>query len=84
MNDKTLRFKPWREVAIIGVIIMELSWVVPWFRSLTPATRAVVPWRAFVVLGGLFLVAHLLVRLMNFVHLRVDIRRGLMVVLVKA
>ena len=82
MNDKTLRFKPWREVAIIGVIIMELSWVVPWFRSLTPATRAVVPWRAFVVLGGLFLVAHLLVRLMNFVHLRVDIRRGVMVVLV--
>ena len=54
MNKLPLRFKPWREVAILGVIVMELSWVVPWFRSLTPATRAVVPWRAFVVLGGLF------------------------------
>jgi hypothetical protein len=82
MNDTILRFKPWREVAIIGVMIMELSWVVPWFRSLTPATRDVVPWRAFVVLGVLFLVAHLLVRLMNFVHLRVDIRRAVMVALI--
>jgi hypothetical protein len=82
MNEITPRFKPWREVAILSVVIMELSWVVPWFRSLTPDTRAVIPWRAFVVLGGLFLIAHLLVRLMNFFHLRVDIRRGVMVVLV--
>lgn len=73
------RFRAWREVAILGIVIMELSWVVPWFRSLTPATRAVAPVRAFVVLGGLFVIAHLLVRFMNFTHLRVDVRRYLMI-----
>ena len=75
------RFRPWREVAILGIVIMELSWVVPWFRSLTPATSAVAPERAFVVLGGTFVIAHLLVRFMNFTHLRVDVRRWLMVAL---
>ena len=72
-------FRPWREVAILGIVIMELSWVVPWFRSLTPATQAVAPGRAFIVLGGVFVIAHLLVRFMNFTHLRVDVRRYLMI-----
>jgi hypothetical protein len=74
-----LRIRPWREVAILAIVVMELSWVVPWFRSLTPATNAVSPWRALLVLGALFLVTHLLVRLMNFVHLRLDVRRWVIV-----
>lgn len=73
------RFRPWREVAILCVMIMELSWVVPWYRSLTPATYATSPLRAFLVLGGLFFLAHLVVRVMNFLHMRMDVRRGVMV-----
>lgn len=60
---------------------MELSWVVPWYRSLTPATYAVSPMRAFLVLASLFLSVHMVVRLMNFLRLRLDLRRWVLLIL---
>ena len=64
------RWRAWRDLAILGLIVMELSWLVPWYRSLTLATYAVSPGRAFLVLGGILLSTHLIARLMNFVYLR--------------
>jgi hypothetical protein len=69
------RLRPWREITILALILMELSWIVPWFRSLTPATYATSALRAFVVLAGLVLMTHMAVRLMNYLYLRVDLRR---------
>ena len=72
-------WRPWRELAILGLIVMELCWLVPWYRSLTLATYAVSPLRAFLVLGGVLLLAHAVVRFMNFAYLRVDLRRYVLV-----
>jgi hypothetical protein len=69
------QFRPWREIAILMVMMMEVSWVTPWFRSLTPVTYAISPVLAFFVLLALMVVAHLAVRSMEAVHLRADIRR---------
>ena len=74
-------WKPWREVAILGLIVMELCWIVPWFRSFTPATHAISPARAFLILGGMLLSVHVLVRWMNYTYLRMDYRRAALVIL---
>ena len=73
------RWRAWRDLAILGLIVMELSWLVPWYRSLTLATYAVSPGRAFLVLGGILLSTHLIARFMNFVYLRLDIRRIILI-----
>ena len=69
------RIKPWREITILALMVMEVSWIVPWYRSLTPATYAVLPGRAFLVLLMIFLWTHLIVRLMNSLRLRMEVRR---------
>jgi hypothetical protein len=69
------QIRPWREVAILMLMIMEVSWVTPWFRSLTPATYAIEPVLAFLVLLSLMAVSHLSVRSMEALRLRADLRR---------
>jgi hypothetical protein len=67
----------WRELSILSLMVMELSWVVPWYRSLTPETYAVSVWRAFFVLFAILLLAHLFTRLMNYLDLKIRFRRGI-------
>jgi hypothetical protein len=74
----TLRFRPWREMAIIFLLLMELSWVVPWFRALTAKTYAAPSWRVFVTLLGMSLIAYYGLRFINYLHLRSAIRQSLM------
>lgn len=76
MTEK-LRLRPWREVAILMLIMMEVSWVTPWFRSLTPSTYAIQPTLAFLVLMLLMATSHLVVRVMEALHLKFIIRRWL-------
>ena len=59
------QFRPWREIAILMLMLMEISWVTPWFRSLTPATYAIPPLLAFSVLLGFMICSHLVVRVME-------------------
>ena len=73
------RLRPWREITVIALMTMEVSWIVPWYRSLTPATYTVAPGRAFLVLLIIFLLTHLIVRFMNFLRLRLEIRRVVLV-----
>ncbi|MFN2264084.1 MAG: DUF4129 domain-containing protein [Anaerolineales bacterium] len=65
----------WRELAIFALMIMELSWIVPWYRSLTPMTYAASIWKVFFVLLGILLLAHFSTRLMNFLNIKIRIRR---------
>jgi len=76
------KIRYWRELAIFSLMVMELSWVVPWYRSLTPETYAVTIWRVFFVLLGFLLLAHLSTRLMNFLDLKINIRRAVTLVLI--
>jgi len=78
------RFRPWRELAVLGAMLMSLSWGVPWFRSLTQATFAVSTGYAFLVFGLMMLASYLVVRLMNAARLRIELRRGIMLVLLAA
>jgi len=80
LNIPKIRY--WRELAIISLMVMELSWVVPWYRSLTPATYAAGIWRVFFVLLGILLLANLSTRLMNFLDLKIRIRRAVTLVLI--
>ena len=62
---------------MFALMIMELSWVVPWYRSLTPATNAVSSWKVFLVFFVFLLVANLSTRLMNYLDIKLAIRRGI-------
>ncbi len=77
-------FRPWRETAILALMVMEISWVVPWFRSLTPATYAAIPAQAFGILFCIILVSHLVTRFMNHLHLRIHVRQGVTGILLLA
>lgn len=76
------RIRYWRELSIICIMIMELSWVVPWYRSLTPETYSISMWRVFFVLGAIYLLSNLLTRIMNFLDIKLSIRRVVVVVLI--
>jgi hypothetical protein len=73
-----LRINPWREIAIFMIIVMEVCWVTPWFRSMTSQTYAVNETRVFAVLLLMVLFSHLLVRTMEALHLKKSIRQGVM------
>lgn len=75
------KIRYWRELAILSLMVMELSWIVPWYRSLTPATYVVPMWNVFFVLFGMLAAAHIATRVMNFLDLRLNIRRGVTIVL---
>ncbi len=70
------KLRYWRELAILSLMVMELSWVVPWYRSLTPETYALSIWRAFFVLFAILVLANLSTRIMNYLDLKIRIRRG--------
>ena len=78
----SIRLNPWREIAILMIILMEVCWVTPWFRSMTPETYAVSPLRVFIILACMVLFAHLLVRIMDYLHLKKSIRQGAMIVFI--
>lgn len=67
--------RPWRELAAFSVLIMGLSWGVPWFRSLTQATYELSSGYTFAVMGGMAGGAYLLVRYLNHLQLNLRIRR---------
>ncbi|MGW8224737.1 MAG: DUF4129 domain-containing protein [Anaerolineales bacterium] len=71
----------WRELAIFALMVMELSWIVPWYRSLTPETYAASIWKVFFVLLGILLLAHSSTRLMNYLNIKIRIRRIVTLVL---
>ncbi len=73
-----MRFRPWREVGVIGTMLMGLSWGIPWFRSLTQATTVLSTGYAFLVFGIMMLAAYSCVRLLNALRLRASIRRGVL------
>ncbi len=68
-------FRPWRELTILNLMIMEVSWVTPWFRSLSPTTYAAPLYRVFTILFGLMLFAHLCARGLTFLRLKIIYRQ---------
>lgn len=69
------RFRAWRELALLGMIVMELSIIIPWFRSLTPETLEIKPAQAMLFLGLVMGFSLVVARLMNFFRLKLSVQR---------
>lgn len=74
-----VRWNPWREMAILMIILMEVSWITPWFKSLAPETYAVDAPRVLIILACIVVFSHLVVRIMDYLHLNKSISQVLMV-----
>jgi hypothetical protein len=74
-----VRINPWREIAIVMIIMMEVSWITPWFRALTPETYAVDATRVMVILALIGLFSHALIRIMDYLRLKKSIRQVVMI-----
>jgi hypothetical protein len=83
-SSRSVQLRPWREIALLALMVMEVSWVTPWFRSLTPATYTVPAWQVFLILFSMMLVAHLTARLLAFLKLRTGLRQAITVALLVA
>ncbi|MFN2153505.1 MAG: DUF4129 domain-containing protein [Anaerolineales bacterium] len=76
---ETVVARPWRLLAILALVLMELAWGVPWFLSLLPEDLIIPRERAFSVFGGILLAAYIFIRLVNALRLKVLFRQIAMV-----
>jgi hypothetical protein len=74
-----IRLNSWREIAILMIIIMDVSWITPWFRSLTPETYAVDSVRILMIFSCTILFSHILIRSMDYLCLKKSIRQGILI-----
>ena len=69
------RYRPWRLVAIVASMIMELSWLTLWYVLLFQSRADISYWKAFAVLGLMFFSSYLLVFWMDSIHIKLLARR---------
>ena len=78
------RLNIWRELALLAVMVMEVSWGVAWLRALAPAVRLANPLPVFLACWAIVYGAHLLARLGNALRLLNALRRGSLLVYLAA
>jgi hypothetical protein len=69
------QLRPWRELALLTQIGMELCWIALWYSNLTQINQPVPIWQAYLVLGGLLLASHALARLLRLETRLLPLRR---------
>jgi hypothetical protein len=70
-------FRPWRELATLSAIGMEMSWAVLWYRLFVISRLEISYGRAFSILLLLFLLTYLTTRVGRAFNLKVNILRGI-------
>jgi hypothetical protein len=55
---RQLPLKWWPQVAVFLLVIVELCWILPWFRMVMQVTSASPIWEAALVLGGIMLAVY--------------------------
>ena len=73
---RPIRF--WRELAALALLLMGLTWSVPWFRSLTSATNILPANRVYFTLLGLGLAAYFLARMLAALPVEAAKRRWIL------
>lgn len=73
------KVKLWTELAAALLILVEVSWLAPWYLGVIEISYTAGNLRAFLVLGGNMLAAYLLTRLAENLHLKRSIRQILVV-----
>ena len=71
----------WRELAALALLEMEMSWTVPWFRSLSIATFENPTARVFATLYGMGFAAFITMKLLAGLDLHFKYRRRVLLVL---
>lgn len=71
----------WKEISILSQMLMELAWIVPWYRSLTIGTNQAQTWRVLAIFFAIMLLFYWLSKAMNFLNIRISIRRAVLLVL---
>ena len=66
----------WREVAALGLILMSLSWIIPWFQAFTRVTTYPTEQVALVI-GVILLVAYAVGKATDSMRLKTEIQVGL-------
>ena len=79
-SDRSQRIY-WPEIAAAFLIIMEVSWITPWYRSVLEVSFVAPPQKAFIVLGLIMASAYLLTRTMDALRVRSTIRQVLLALL---
>lgn len=67
-------------MAVVGMMVMELSVIIPWFRSLTPDTLAIPPVQAMLILGIVMEASHIIARSMNYLFVKINLQRSIFLV----
>lgn len=74
--------KVWREAAFLSLWAADMCWIALWYSTLSQIGGGVTYGRAFLVLGGIYLFSHFLIRLFDYWQLRTILRQGLVGVLI--
>jgi hypothetical protein len=76
IGSRQLSLKWWPQLAVFLLVIVELCWVLPWFRMVMQVTTAAPVWVAALVLGGIMLAAYGLGYVMEALRLMKNIQLG--------
>jgi hypothetical protein len=68
-------FNPWGELSVLAVLIMQLSWIVPWYQSLTMATSRTSSLLPFSVLGSIFVLTYISTRALDILNFTTQVSR---------
>jgi hypothetical protein len=84
MNEPAGKFRMniWREMTILSIMVMDVSWVVLWLQIVSPPLRALGAGVIFLDLWGTVLIAHVIARLLNGLKLKKNLHRGIIVTFV--
>ena len=74
IGAKQLPLRWWPQLAVFLLVIVELCWILPWFRMVMQVTFAAPVWVATLVLGGIMLAAYGLGQAMEVLRLMKNIQ----------
>jgi len=82
-NQGELRNKPqvWSDMAALLLIIVEVSWLLPWYLGVIEISYTTTALRAFLVLGGNMLLAYTVTRLVDNLRLKRNLQQIFLLIL---
>jgi hypothetical protein len=69
IRSNSTHIRPWQVSIAIALMVMELSWVVPWYVILTRDTAPTTRMEAYLIFGIIMLATYLLVLFTNYLQL---------------
>ena len=69
----------WTRVTFLLLVIVELCWVVPWYRTIIQVTYVASPIRASLVLGSVMLFAYLVTQALESLRIIRGLQYGILV-----